>query len=257
MSGRVEGKIAIITGAGSGQGLAAAKIFAAEGAKVVIAEWNEENGKAAEAEINGSGGEAVFFKTDISDESTVKAMVDGVMERYGRIDILFNNAGIGYSSGNRYKMTGFLDTTLKEWQEVLDINLNGMYLVTRYVLPIMIEQGAGSIVNNSSENGIKAVPGADAYTAAKGGIVALTRVWALDYGKCGVRVNCICPGGIDTPMLAPAKEIPGFSDSFKNYPIARLGKPEEIAWAALFLASDESSYITGLIMPVDGGWYAM
>jgi NAD(P)-dependent dehydrogenase (short-subunit alcohol dehydrogenase family) len=257
MAGRLESKIAIITGGGSGQGLASAKLFAAEGAKVIIAEWNEANGKAAADAIAATGGEVTFIQTDISKEESVKNMVEQVMSKYGRIDALFNNAGIGYSSSGKYKMCGFLDTTLKEWQDVLDINLNGLYLVTRYVLPIMLKQEYGSIVNNSSLNGISAVTGADAYTAAKGGVVALTRVWAKDYGSQGVRFNCICPGGIDTPMIAPAKDLPGFSDSFKTYPIPRLGQPEEIAYAALFLASDESSYVTGHIMPVDGGWYAI
>ena len=257
MKKRLEGKVAIITGGGSGQGRSSVLIFAEEGAKVVIAEWNDENGKAVEAEVKKAGGEATFIKTDVSSEDAVKAMVDATMKKYGKIDVLFNNAGIGYSSSDKYNMGGFLDTSLKEWNDVLAINLNSVFLVTKEVLPIMLKQGSGSIINNSSMNGIIGVPGADAYTAAKGGSVALTRVWALNYGPKGVRVNCICPGGIDTPMIAPAKSLPGFSDGFKNYPIPRLGQPEEVAYAALFLASDESSYITGLILPVDGGWYAM
>jgi NAD(P)-dependent dehydrogenase (short-subunit alcohol dehydrogenase family) len=257
MAGRLENKIAIITGAGSGQGLASAKLFAAEGAKVIVAEWNEANGRDAEKDIVATGGEATFIQTDISKEESVKNMVEQTMNKYGRIDVLFNNAGIGYSSKDRYKMCKFLDTSLKEWQDVLDINLNGLYLVTRYVLPIMLKQEYGSIVNNSSLNAIQAMTGADAYTAAKGGIVALTRVWAKDYGAQGIRFNCICPGSIDTPMLTPAKALPGFNEKFVRYPIPRIGQPEEIAYAALFLASDESSYVTGHIMPVDGGLYVV
>lgn len=251
---RLEGKVAIITGAGSGQGKASAKLFAKEGAKVVIAEWNEENGKRVEQEIVDTGNEAVFIQTDISDESNVTLLVDQVVDMYGRIDILFNNAGIGFSSSSKYKMAPLLETPLKDWNDILGINLNGVYLMSKYVLPVMIKQKSGNIVNNSSLNGVLGVTGADAYTAAKGGVVALTRVMAVDYGKYNIRVNCICPGAIDTPMIADALKNPEVSKNYETGPLGRVGKPEEIAYAALFLASDESSYVTGLIMPVDGGW---
>ncbi|EKN70985.1 short-chain dehydrogenase/reductase SDR [Neobacillus bataviensis LMG 21833] len=251
---RLKDKVAIITGAGSGQGKASAKLFASEGASVVIAEWNEENGKQVEQELVNAGYTAVFMKTDISNEENVRSVIDQVVERFGRIDILFNNAGIGFSSRSRYKMAPLLETPLGDWNQILSINLNGVYLMSKYVLPIMIKQESGSIVNNSSLNGVLGVTGADAYTASKGGVVALTRVMAVDYGKHNIRVNCICPGAIDTPMIAEVLDNEKIAKSYATNPLRRVGKPEEIAHAALFLSSDESSYITGLIMPVDGGW---
>ncbi|MFC4799762.1 SDR family NAD(P)-dependent oxidoreductase [Neobacillus sp. GCM10023253] len=250
---RLKDKVAIITGAGSGQGKAAAKLFAAEGAKVIIAEWNEQNGKSVEDEINFEGQESLFFQTDVSNEDNIIALVEEVMDRYGRIDIVFNNAGVGFSSRSKYKMASLIETPQRDWNDILSINLNGVYLLSKHVLPIMQKQNYGSIINNSSLNGIVGVPGADAYSAAKGGVVALTRVMAVDYGKYNIRVNCICPGAIDTPMIADVLKNEAFSKAFTSNPLRRVGKPEEIAYAALFLASDESSYITGLIMPVDGG----
>ncbi|MBU8919770.1 SDR family NAD(P)-dependent oxidoreductase [Neobacillus sp. 114] len=250
---RLKDKVAIITGAGSGQGKAAAKLFAAEGAKVIIAEWNEQNGKSVEDEINLEGHESLFFQTDVSNEDNIIALVEEVMDRYGRIDIVFNNAGVGFSSRSKYKMASLIETPQRDWNDILSINLNGVYLLSKHVLPIMQKQNYGSIINNSSLNGIVGVPGADAYSAAKGGVVALTRVMAVDYGKYNIRVNCICPGAIDTPMIADVLKNEAFTKAFTSNPLRRVGKPEEIAYAALFLASDESSYITGLIMPVDGG----
>jgi NAD(P)-dependent dehydrogenase (short-subunit alcohol dehydrogenase family) len=254
---RLKDKVAIITGAGSGQGKASAKLFAKEGAKVVIAEWNEENGKQVEQEIIADGHTAIFLKTDISNEENVREVIGQVMDRFGRIDILFNNAGIGFSARSQYKMASLIETPLDDWNRIIAINLNGVYLMSKYVLPIMIEQKSGSIVNNSSLNGITGVTGADAYTASKGGVVALTRVMAVDYGKHNIRVNCICPGAIDTPMIAEVLEDEKAAKGYSSCPLKRVGKPEEIAAAALFLSSDESSYITGLIMPVDGGWSAV
>jgi NAD(P)-dependent dehydrogenase (short-subunit alcohol dehydrogenase family) len=250
---RLKDKVAIITGAGSGQGKAAAKLFASEGATVIIAEWNEENGKQVEEDIVSNGQQALFFQTDVSDEETIIALVDEVMARFGRVDVVFNNAGVGFSSSSRFKMARLTDTPLQDWNQILAINLNGVYLLSKYVIPIMKKQNGGNIINNSSLNGIIGVPGADAYTASKGAVVALSRVMAVDYGKFNIRVNCICPGAIDTPMIADVLKNEAFSTAFTSNPLRRVGKPEEVAQAALFLASDESSYITGLIMPVDGG----
>jgi NAD(P)-dependent dehydrogenase (short-subunit alcohol dehydrogenase family) len=250
---RLQDKVAIITGAGSGQGKAAAKIFANEGAIVIIAEWNEENGKQVEEEILATGQQALFIKTDVSNEENIIALVDEIMTRYGKVDVVFNNAGIGFSSSSKFKMDRLTDTPLQDWNHILAINLNGVYLLSKYVVPIMKKQNGGSIINNSSLNGIIGVPGADAYTASKGAVVALTRVMAVDYGKFNIRVNCICPGAIDTPMIADVLKNEAFSAAFTSNPLRRVGKPEEVANAALFLASDESSYVTGLIMPVDGG----
>lgn len=251
---RIKDKIAIITGAGSGQGEAAAKLFAAEGAHVIIAEWSNDNGQRVESEINESGYKATFIHVDVSDETSVKNLVSQVTREQGRIDILFNNAGIGFSSRSRFKMASVMETPLEDWNNILSINLNGTYLMCKYVLPVMIEQESGSIVNNSSLNGILGVTGADAYTASKGGVVALSRVMAVDYGKHNIRVNCICPGAIDTPMIREVLDVPEIAKNYETGPLGRVGKPEEIANAALFLASDEASYITGLTMPVDGGW---
>jgi NAD(P)-dependent dehydrogenase (short-subunit alcohol dehydrogenase family) len=253
---RLEEKVVIITGAGSGQGKAAAKLFANEGASVIIAEWNEENGKQVEEEIIAAGKQALFIQTDVSNEKNIIALVDEVMSRYGKIDVVFNNAGVGFSSASKYKMGRLTETPLQDWNQILTINLNGVYLLSKYVLPLMQKQNGGSIINNSSLNGVVGVPGADAYTASKGAVVALTRVMAVDYGKYNIRVNCICPGAIDTPMIADALKIEAFSAAFSSNPLRRVGKPEEIAGAALFLASDESSYVTGIIMPVDGGYSA-
>ncbi|MEW9050590.1 MAG: SDR family NAD(P)-dependent oxidoreductase [Neobacillus sp.] len=250
---RLKDKVAIITGSGSGQGKASARVFAKEGAVVIIAEWNEENGKRVEEEINASGHEALFIQTDVSNEESIISLVEEVMSRYGRIDVVFNNAGVGFSSSSKYKMDRLTETPIDDWNQILAINLNGVYLLSKYVVPIMKKQNAGSIIHNASLNGIIGVPGADAYTAAKGGVVALTRVMAVDYGKFNIRVNCICPGAIDTPMIADVLKNEAFAAAFTSNPLRRVGTPEEIANAALFLASDESSYVTGLIMPVDGG----
>lgn len=257
--GRLDDRIAIITGGGSGQGKAAVEIFCREGAKVVIAEWNEQTGSQVEQELKDAGYEALFVKTDVSDEESVKAMVQATMDAYGRIDILFNNAGIGYSFTDTYKMADLVETSLADWNAIMAINLNGMFLCSKYVLPIMREQGSGNIVNNSSMNALVGESGADAYTAAKGGIVALTRVMAKDNAQYGIRVNCTCPGGVDTPMIAPALDAnPGLREHLSaGIPLKRLAKPEDIANVALFLASDDSAYMTGAILPVDGGWYAV
>ena len=251
---RLKNKVAIITGGGSGQGRAAAKLFAAEGAAVIIAEWNEENGKRVEEEIRSAGHTAMFMRTDVSNEDNVKEIVNETIERFGAIDILFNNAGIGFSSRNQFKMASLLETPLEDWNQIISINLNGVYLMSKHILPIMIKQNEGSIINNSSLNGILGVSGADAYSASKGGVVALTRVMAADYGKHNIRVNCICPGAIDTPMIEEVLQHDEAAKSYEANPLGRVGKPEEIASAALFLGSDDASYITGLIMPVDGGW---
>ena len=256
---RLENKVAIITGGGSGQGKAAAEIFASEGAKIVIADWNAANGKKVENDLRESGYDVLFVETDVSSEGSVKNMVDITLEAYGTVDVLFNNAGIGYSENSRYKMADLVETPLADWNGILSINLNGVYLCSKYVLPVMREKNSGSIVNNSSMNALVGESGADAYTATKGGIVALTRVMAKDNAKYGIRVNCTCPGGVDTPMIAGALEsIEGLREHLESgIPLGRLARPEDIAYAALFLASDEASYITGVILPVDGGWYAI
>ena len=168
MAGRLDGKVAVITGAGSGQGKAAVEIFAREGARVVIAEWNTQTGGETERQMREKGYDVIFVQTDVSDETSVTAMVAKALETYGRIDVLFNNAGVGYSSRNRYYMGDLVDTPLKDWNEANAINLNGCFLCGKHVLPVMRRQMSGAIVNNSSMNGLVGETGADSYTAAKG-----------------------------------------------------------------------------------------
>lgn len=259
MAERLKDKVAVITGAGSGQGRAAVEIFAREGARIIIAEWIEKSGKETEREMLEKGYDVLFIQTDVSDEESVQNMTIKALEKYGRIDILFNNAGIGYSYRSRYYMGDLVDTPLKDWNEANSINLNGCFLCCKHILPIMRKQMSGSIVNNSSMNGLVGETGADSYTAAKGGIIALTRVMAKDNAKYNIRVNCTCPGGIVTPMIQPALDAdPSLREHLSaGVPLGRLGRAEEVANAALFFASDEASYITGAILPVDGGWYAV
>ena len=249
---RLAQKTACITGAGSGQGKASSILFAKEGAKVLAADINLAAVEEVADTIRKSGGDATAMEVDVSRDDQVSAMIQKTVGTYGKIDILFNNAGIGYSS--KYVMAPTVDTPVDQWDIVIDINLRSTFLGCKHVLPIMEKQGGGVIINNSSINGLVAMTGADAYTASKGGIVALTRVLANDWAPKGIRVNCICPGAIETPMIAPALELSGIKKALSSCPMGRLGQPEEIAYTALFLASDESSYITGVILPVDGGW---
>ncbi|GHU65830.1 short-chain dehydrogenase [Clostridia bacterium] len=259
MTERLKGRVAIITGGGSGQGLAAARLFTAEGAKAIIAEWREDTGLEAENELRSIGRNVTFIKTDVSSEKDVQAMVAKTVELYGTIDILFNNAGIGYSYNAQYKMADIVDTPLDDWNRIIAINLNGMFLCSKYVLPVMRAKKSGNIINNSSMNALVGESGADAYTAAKGGIVSLTRVMAKDNARYGIRVNCTCPGGVITPMIAEALETnPGLREHLEaGIPLGKLARAEDVANAALFFASDESSHLTGTILPVDGGWYAI
>jgi NAD(P)-dependent dehydrogenase (short-subunit alcohol dehydrogenase family) len=245
-------KVAIITGGASGQGKASAKLFAKEGAKVIIADINEENGKLVEEEINQSGYTCEFYNLDISNEDGVISLVSNVKERYGRIDILFNNAGIGF--GGKYKQASVIDLDAEDWQGTLNINLNGVFYFAKHVLPIMIEQKSGNIINNASTAALIGQPSADAYTASKGAIVSLTRSWAVGFGKYNIRVNCICPGPINTPMKEGLLSRVQFD--LEKVPLGRWGMAEEIAYTALFLASEHSGFITGAIIPVDGGMIA-
>lgn len=249
-------KVAIITGGASGQGKASAKLFAKEGAKVIFADLNEAGGKAVEKEITDAGFEAQFYKLDVTDEKAVIALVNDVKNKYGRIDVLFNNAGIGF--GGKIKMAPVIDADAEDWKATLDINLNGVFYFSKHVLPIMIEQKFGSVINNASAAGLVGQPGMDAYTASKGAIISLTRSWAVAYGQYNIRVNCICPGSIETPMMTVILENrPGAKESIpKLSALGRIGQPEEIAGTALFLASEQAGYITGAVIPVDGGFTA-
>lgn len=254
---RLQNKVTIITGGGSGMGLESSILFAKEGAKVVVVDYQGANkeapGKKAAEYITNNFGEAIYIDTDVSDDKQVQTMVESVLSTYGKIDVLFNNASISLRKNADVK-NDILGTSESDWDFVLRTNLKSVYLCCKYSLPYMVKNGGGSVINNASINGLVALTGADAYTASKGGVIALTRVLAVDYGDKNVRVNCICPGPIETPMLAGHLANPKVRSAYEsNIPLGRVGKPEEVANLALFLASDESSFITGTIIPIDGG----
>lgn len=252
MAGLVAGKVALVTGASSGIGRATALAFAREGAKVVVADVTVEGGEETVALIKKAGGEAIFVKTDVSKAAEVEALVNKAVATYGRLDCAHNNAGI---AGNSKTV---VDDTEDNWDRILAINLKGVWWCMKYEIAQMLKQGGGAIVNTASDAGLIGVRRGGAYVASKHGVVGLTKTAALEYAKAGIRVNCVCPGPIDTPML---QGIGGRNQQVMEkmaaaQPGGRLGKPEEIAEAAVWLCSDAASFITGLPMPVDGGYMA-
>jgi len=250
---RFEGKVAIVTGGASGQGEAACRLLAAEGAKVIVADWNEEGARRVAEEVGG-----LSIRTDVSREDDIIAMVALAETSFGRLDVLFNNAGVGHSETGRFKMASIVETPGDAWDQILAINLKGCAMGCKHAIPLMVKSGGGSIINNSSIMGIAAVPGADAYSAAKGGIVSLTRILAVDWIAKGIRVNCICPGPVATGMTAPMMDTEeGRRSLIGLSPINRIASAEEVAKVAVFLASDDASYVNGVILPVDGGWSAI
>ena len=252
---RLKNKVAIITGAGSGQGRAAALIFSREGAKIAVSDWKPELGDETITLVKKAGGEAIFIRTDVSESADVQNLVRTTVTTYGRIDILYNNAGVGFSSP--LSMSDVINTPEADWDRVIAINLRSMYLTAKYGIPEMIKSGGGSIINTASIAALIGSEAAHAYTAAKGGMVALSRALAVEFGPKNIRVNCICPGAIDTPMIAPVIDpLKKSGQPFMTSPIRRLGRPEDIANCALYLASDESSFVTGATLVVDGGYIA-
>jgi len=252
---RLNNKVAIITGAGSGQGRAAAMIFAREGAKVVVSDWKPELGDETVTLVKRAGGEAIFVRTDVSESADVQNLVRTTVSTFGRIDIIYNNAGVGFSSP--LSMSDVINTPEADWDRVIAINLRSMYLTAKYGIPEMIKSGGGSIINTASIAALIGSEAAHAYTAAKGGMVALSRALAVEFGPKNIRVNCICPGAIDTPMIAPVVDpLKKSGQPFMTSPIRRLGTPEDIANCALYLASDESGFVTGATIVVDGGYIA-
>jgi NAD(P)-dependent dehydrogenase (short-subunit alcohol dehydrogenase family) len=249
MPDRLKGQVAVITGGTSGIGEACVYLFAREGARVVLAGRSREKGERIEARVLQEGGTAHFIRTDVSRDEDAKNLIQETHKRFQQIDILVNNAGIGQQTPLHLMEEG-------EWDQVLDINLKSVFLCSRHALPIMQGQKRGSIINMASILGLVGFPGAGAYNASKGGMRLLSRNMALDYAKDGIRVNNICPGFIRTPMIE--KELDGDTLKFLAgaHPLGRLGKPEEVAQAALFLASEESSFITGSDIFVDGGYTA-
>jgi NAD(P)-dependent dehydrogenase (short-subunit alcohol dehydrogenase family) len=242
--GKLDGKVALITGGGSGIGQATALLFAEEGAKITVADSVPTGGQETVRKIREAGGEGTFVEVDVSKAADVERMVKTTMDTYGRIDILFNNAGI---TG---KVAPTAEITEEDWDLVLDTNLKGAFLGTKYVLPVMLKQGGGAIINTSSCQGIGIVVNMAPYNVSKAGIIHLTKTTALEYTAQNIRVNCICPGTIQTAMSEPW--IPLLQIDFLLQ--GRVGQPEEIARAALYLASDDSSYVTGHALVVDGGW---
>ncbi len=248
---RLQNKVALITGGTSGIGEATALLFAREGAKVAIVGRNEERGRAITKKITESGGQAIFIRTDVSKAEDCKHAVNETLRTSGRLDILFNNAGVFFAQTA-------LECSEKEWDLQIDINLKGTFLMSKYALEPMIAQRSGVIVNNSSGWGLVGGDKAVAYCASKGGVVLLTKAMAIDHGGQGIRVNCVCPGDVDTPMLPEDARFRGldwksYLAGAENRPMGRIGTPEEIAKAVLFLASDDSSFITGAALAVDGG----
>jgi NAD(P)-dependent dehydrogenase (short-subunit alcohol dehydrogenase family) len=247
---RLEGKVALITGGASGMGKVASSMFAAEGAKVVLTDVSDDAGEAVAAEITQAGGQAAFVHADISKEADAKAMVEATVSRFGKLDVLYNNAGIMMGTD------GSVDTTEESvWDKTLAINVKGVAFGCKYGVPAMIASGGGSIINVASFVAwMGAATSQTAYTASKGAVLAMTREIAVEYARKGVRCNALCPGPIDTPLLAELLADPARRQRrFVHIPMGRLGQAEELAKAALFLASDDSSYMTGASLIVDGG----
>lgn len=251
--GKLAGKVAVITGAGSGIGKATAQLFADEGASVVLADWDERGGESTLRELRDRGAPSTFCKTDVSRPEDVEAMVRTAVESYGRLDVIFNNAGI---EGEMNKPTA--DCTLENWHRVIEINLTGVFLGMKFAIPEMLKVGGGSIINNASVAGLVGFAGIPAYCAAKGGVVQLTKCAAMEYAKQGVRVNAICPGVIWTPMVerATGNSEEGRKAFEAMEPVGRFGTAEEIAAMALFLAGDDAKFCTGAPFIVDGGFVA-
>lgn len=239
--GKLQGKTAVITGGASGIGAATAQLFAKEGAKLVLVDLNEEKGQAFASELP----DALFIKADITDEAQVQNVYAQATEKYGQIDIVFNNAGIG-------KVTPTHELSYDEWRKTVNVDLDGVFLVAREAIRAFQKNGGGVIVNTASMYGWVGSPGSAAYNAAKGGVVNLTRSLGLEYADQNIRVNALCPGFIDTPIIPEESK-----DILKEMtPMKRLGQSEEMAKAVLFLASDDSSFMTGSSLVVDGGYTA-
>jgi NAD(P)-dependent dehydrogenase (short-subunit alcohol dehydrogenase family) len=249
--GRLEGKVTIITGGGSGMGRVAAELFAAEGARVVVAEHAEVAGRETVERVAAAGGEASFVRTDVSDEASAAAMVRHAVDTYGRVDVLYNNAGVMPEADH-----SVIDTDVATWDQVMAVNVRGVYLGCKYAIPVMLEQGAGSVINIASFVAILGctVP-QDAYTASKGAVLSLTRSLAVQFAGRGVRSNAISPGPVETPLLMDwlVKDEAAKRLRLGRNPTGRFGKPEEIVKLAIYLASDESRWTNGANFVIDGG----
>jgi len=243
--GKLEGRVALITGAASGIGKATALLFSQEGAKIVIADCDVDGGIEVLKTIKDSGSDAVFIQTDVRQSSEVIKMIDITIHTFGKLDILHNNAGV-----NTICLLG--EVAEEEWDRVLDTNLKGAFLGTRYALPVMVKQGGGVIINTASIMGFNAQANVSPYCVSKAAIIMLTKATSAEYAKQGIRANCICPGFIKTPMTDPWESVVDIEKS----PPGKYGMPEDVAQAALYLASDDAKYMTGSAIVVDGGYAA-
>jgi NAD(P)-dependent dehydrogenase (short-subunit alcohol dehydrogenase family) len=245
---RLEGKVAVITGGASGIGEYTARAMVEEGAKVVVSDMNDDLGNTLVEDLNTNGQNAVYVHADVTSEADAEKMINTAVTEFGKIDILFNNAGIGALGASE-------DLPLDEWRKVISVNLDGVFLTAKHAIKAMQKNGGGNIVNNASILGHVGQAQTAAYTAAKGGVVNMTRALAVEYAQQNIRVNAVCPGYIETPLLSQLDE------DMKNHlvslhPIGRLGRPEEVAKAVVFLASDDASFVTGANLLVDGGYTA-
>jgi len=250
----LQSKVAIVTGAASGIGRATALLFGREGAAVVGIDLDETGGRQLAAEISASGGRGIFVKADVSQSKDCKRAVDKAVADFGRIDVLFNNAGI-------IRRSSVVDLWEEDWDRVMDVNVKSMFLMSKLVVPIMAAAGGGSIINTASGWGLTGGAKAAVYCASKGAVVLLTKAMAVDHGRQNIRVNCICPGDTDTGMLRNEAQQLGedatrFLEEAARRPLGRIGTPEEIAKAVLYLATDASSFVTGTALLIDGGGLA-
>ena len=246
-----DGKVALVTGGGSGIGQAACHLYAREGAKVVVSDIDPRGGEAVVQAVKEEGGEAIFLRADVSNPGDCQAMVDATVEEYGRLDIAFNNAGIGGEAN----LTA--EYSAEGWQKVIDINLSGVFYCMKYEIPVMLQVGAGAIVNMASVLGQAAFAQSPAYVAAKHGVVGLTKTAAVEYSNQGIRVNAVGPGFISTPLISNLEE----DQQIRNYlvslhPMGRLGEAEEVAELVIWLSSDKASFVNGGYYAVDGGYLA-